>query len=544
MHAPSDIHVLDCTLRDGGYYTNWDFPPELVSNYLNSISAAKVDTVEIGFRFLPQDRYLGAFAYSLDDFIVNLSIPSELAIAVMINASDLISRNQDTASTVNQLFTVKSSSPIDLVRIAVSFRDSEYCLPIAHRLKELGYRVSINLMQAGNFELDQLGKLAKQICQAQCADIVYLADSLGNMTTQQTCNCIQVLKTTWGGQIGVHTHDNLGLALANCLEGVKAGATWVDGTVLGMGRGAGNVRLEYLLVELKKHGFEKYYPDAVFPLVIEDFERLRSEYKWGPNLLYYLSASYGIHPTYVQELLGRGHYEAHHIVSALEFLKKSQASAYDSENLARAVSSNVGLREGKWSAKNWAKDRTILVIGPGPAASRHIEAICRFAKRAKPIVICLNTNPKVPSEIVTAYAACHSTRLLLDADKYQTLNKPIILPLGNTPETIRSKLDGVEIYDYGMEVMPNTFSVRHNSCTLPYSLVAAYVLALATAAGAKDVLLAGFDGYDPSDYRQTEMLHVLETYLELPDKAPLLAVTPTTYNIPQSSIYSPSVWNL
>ena len=67
------LKVLDCTLRDGGYYNNWDFSESLVQKYLSAMSMAKVDIVEIGFRFLQQKKSLGKFAYSEDKFLNSIS---------------------------------------------------------------------------------------------------------------------------------------------------------------------------------------------------------------------------------------------------------------------------------------------------------------------------------------------------------------------------------------------------------------------------------------------------------------------------------------
>ena len=53
------LQVLDCTLRDGGYYNNWDFNESIVKKYLSAMSNSKVDIVEIGFRFMPESKYLG-----------------------------------------------------------------------------------------------------------------------------------------------------------------------------------------------------------------------------------------------------------------------------------------------------------------------------------------------------------------------------------------------------------------------------------------------------------------------------------------------------
>ena len=52
------INVIDCTLRDGGYYNNWNFSNDLVNEYLNSISESGIEYVELGFRFFKKDKRL------------------------------------------------------------------------------------------------------------------------------------------------------------------------------------------------------------------------------------------------------------------------------------------------------------------------------------------------------------------------------------------------------------------------------------------------------------------------------------------------------
>ena len=65
-----NINILDCTLRDGGYYNNWDFNLEIVNNYLSALTNLQINTVEIGFRFIPQNNiFMGAFAFSTDNFL-------------------------------------------------------------------------------------------------------------------------------------------------------------------------------------------------------------------------------------------------------------------------------------------------------------------------------------------------------------------------------------------------------------------------------------------------------------------------------------------
>ena len=112
------IVLLDCTLRDGGYYNNWDFSKNLISKYLKSIASSGVEFAEIGFRSLESKTFKGACAYSRDSFIKNLKIPNSLKVGVMINASELLNhKTKKPIENIKLLFKNKKSK-INLVRIA------------------------------------------------------------------------------------------------------------------------------------------------------------------------------------------------------------------------------------------------------------------------------------------------------------------------------------------------------------------------------------------------------------------------------------------
>ena len=102
------IKILDCTFRDGGYYCDWNFQDSIVEKYLLAISKAKVDIVEIGFRFMSESKYLGPFAYSKDDFLNTLSLPDGVNISVMINASELIDYAKNANDSILSIVIIES----------------------------------------------------------------------------------------------------------------------------------------------------------------------------------------------------------------------------------------------------------------------------------------------------------------------------------------------------------------------------------------------------------------------------------------------------
>ena len=100
------IEVLDCTLRDGGYYNNWDFSLDLVKDYMKAISLSGVKYIELGFRSFSSKNFRGSNWYTTENYINSLIIPNNLKVSVMVNASQIIMQS-DLESSVRKLFVKK-----------------------------------------------------------------------------------------------------------------------------------------------------------------------------------------------------------------------------------------------------------------------------------------------------------------------------------------------------------------------------------------------------------------------------------------------------
>ena len=243
-----NFFLLDCTLRDGGYYNNWNFDNTFINNYLNSVSLAKIDYVEIGFRFLKHDKNLGELAYTKDSFLKKIKIPKNIKIAVMINGEEY--KNQ--INELNKKFILCKNSKIDLVRIAININKVDDIKEIAKHIKSKNYKVAINLMQSNQVNKKKLIEIIESIKLWNCCDILYFADSLGAMDHVEVKRLSKIIKSKWNKHIGFHSHDNRSLALSNSLEAIKNSINFIDSTILGMGRGAGNLQTEKILFELNR----------------------------------------------------------------------------------------------------------------------------------------------------------------------------------------------------------------------------------------------------------------------------------------------------
>ena len=127
----SNLIHLDCSLRDGGYYNNWDFDESLINDYLQVLSSIGVDYCEIGFRFLKNAGFKGVCAFTSEEFLNSLEIPKNLKIAIMLNASDLIHNNKFNFDNLYKLIPVKAKdSKVNLIRVACHTEYINHIIPL------------------------------------------------------------------------------------------------------------------------------------------------------------------------------------------------------------------------------------------------------------------------------------------------------------------------------------------------------------------------------------------------------------------------------
>lgn len=535
------IKILDCTLRDGGYYNNWDFDAEVVDNYLTAIAAANIDFVELGLRNFAKSGFHGAFAYTTEDYINGIELPNGPTYGVMVDAKTILECELSISDAVDMLFVDAHMSKLGLVRIAAHFREVEASETIAKRLKEKGYLVGLNMMQAGGKPTELICEMASCVSSWECVDSLYFADSLGNMDPEEVSRITHAIKQSWQGDIGIHTHNNMGRALNNTLAAKDAGVTWLDVTITGMGRGAGNAQTETLLATLDNNNYE---PEPIYDLVIRYFEDMQKSHGWGASLPYFLGAKADIHPTYIQNLISSEVYGKDEVIDAIKYLSKIEGtSSYNSELLTNAISfsGTKNNTSGSNVLVDMFKSREVLIVASGPSAVRYQSNIESYIRNYNPVVIAVNVSSTISEDFIDYYCVSHNSKFVSQSKFYSSLSKPIIAPLHRFSESEKSVLDGrsVKAIDFGFEVVPATFSVHSTYCQAPYDVTFAYALGVATCANASAIKVVGIDGYPSNDPRQLEMIEICNLYSSAANDNEVTALTPTTYPITQMSIFAP-----
>lgn len=532
----SGIIFLDCTLRDGGYYNAWDFDRALVEDYLSAVSLAGVDAIELGLRSLKNEGFKGPYAYTSNELIASLPIPSNVKVGVMVNASELLAADS-VEGALKELFPEGSEDHVDLVRIACHSHEFVKALPAAEWLKGKGYAVGFNLMQIADKSPDEISALASQ-AQGFPIDALYFADSMGGMSPEDTTAIIGYLRKGWRGELGIHTHDNMSMALQNSLRAIEGGVSWIDSTVTGMGRGPGNARTEELAIEIAERRGESVNLVPLMNLVQKNFKPMQEKHGWGTNPFYYLAGKYGIHPTYVQEMLSDSRYDYEDVLAVIDHLKVEGGKAFSLDRLGLARDYYSDGNEGEWSPASLLEGREVLLLGSGPGVAKHRDAIESYIRRHSPVVLALNTQSEIMPDLIDAHIACHPVRLLADCEQHMQLPQPLIVPASGLPTDASEALKSKQLYDFALNVEKDTFRFADKHCVAPNSLVLAYALAVAASGKASNVLMAGFDGYSGDDPRTEEVQVLIKLYLATPGALSLTAVTPSRYALPAKSIYA------
>ena len=521
---------LDCTFRDGGYYNNWHFDDKLVSNYFKSISKTKVKIVELGFRFLNAKGFLGPFAFSNEDFIKKLKVPTQLNIAIMLNAADLVNLPE---KKLKKYFLNKKKSKIKIIRIACHLNELTEISKSVQIFRSLNYEVYINLMKISDKTPAQI-IFASKLAHRYKVKAFYFADSFGNLKTRDIKKIINLIRKNFHGLVGIHAHNNSNLAFKNTMEAINNGIDLVDSTILGMGRGAGNVGTEELLKVYDQKGYKE-----IKKIINKYFLDLKQKYKWGFSKFYFQGAKSNIHPSYIQQLLSDTRYSFQDVNEIIKYLKSNSLSSFNPdvlESLKIKKGRKINLSIKNWSAKNWCKNKKVLILGQGDSVREFSSEIIDFIKKYKPITVSLNINKVLHDKYIDRFIVSNEKRVLLDSNIFSKYKNKLIFPVKNYQNIINYKVIKNIKFNYSFKIAKTTWKVKNNFCIIPNSLVATFGLAVIFAGNPKEIFAVGMDGKNFDEVNKNQ-INDFYHFLKLKFNKKVISLTKSIYNFDMDSIY-------
>ncbi|OGC21498.1 nucleoid-structuring protein H-NS [candidate division WOR-1 bacterium RIFOXYB2_FULL_42_35] len=289
MYRP-EIKVLDCTIRDGGLINDHNFEDGFVKAVFTALAASGVDYVELGYRnsdkiFSP-DKF-GKWKFCdekhLKKIVDGIKNPPQLTTMVDIGRVDLGS------------IPKKKDSVVDVIRVACYVKDIDKAIDLTKRFTDKGYKTTVNVMAISTALQPALEEGLSDLSEAPIM-AVYIVDSFGALYSEQVHFLVNLYKkylNPKGIEVGFHAHNNQQLGFANTIEAIRKGANYLDATIYGIGRAAGNCPLELLLSFLKN---PKFNLEPVLEVIEKEFLPLRKEIEWGYILPYMITGVLNRHP--------------------------------------------------------------------------------------------------------------------------------------------------------------------------------------------------------------------------------------------------------
>ena len=346
------MKLLDCTLRDGGYYTDWDFDNNLVETYLKSFNTLPIDYLEVGYRSIPLKGYQGEYFYCPIHVLERIKAASDKKLVVILNEKDI------RPEAVEELLR-PCLGLVAMVRLAVDPENFERAILLGKAVKELGFELCFNVMYMSSWSdnttlMDNLHHLDG------LADYLYMVDSYGGVYPEDVVSIVRAIRERTSIPLGFHGHDNLSMGLINTLTALREGVEILDATITGMGRGAGNLKMELLLTALNSRYDLPLDFNALSEVVVA-FERLQQVHGWGTNLPYMVSGAHSLPQKEVMEWTAKRMYSMNSIVRALQNQKENVRD-----------NRRMPLLRAEEKATN------LIVIGGGPSAEQHAVSIARY----------------------------------------------------------------------------------------------------------------------------------------------------------------------
>ncbi len=191
----------------------------------------------------------------------------------------------------------KKDSVIDMIRVATYINTIPAAIEMIEDAHKKGYETTVNIMAVSKVHDSDLDAGLELLAQSN-VDVIYLVDSFGAFYPEQIERLTKrymAVGEKYNKKIGIHAHNNQQLAFANTIESLSRGTSFLDATVSGMGRGAGNCYMELLLSFLKN---PKYNKVAIMNFVEKHMNKLKAEgVVWGYDIPYLLTGVLNSHPS-------------------------------------------------------------------------------------------------------------------------------------------------------------------------------------------------------------------------------------------------------
>lgn len=299
------LKLLDCTLRDGGYINNWEFGYEPINDMIEELEKTNVDILELGFiknEKYDKERTVFNQVDQITKFIPHKreSINYAVMIEVMnpIPIEKLAMRTPETVDTI-RVIVWKTKFNDETGKFSDALQEGfEYCKGIVER----GYNLCVQPARVDQYSDEEFVAML-ELFEKLKPLAIYVVDSWGTQNAEQIMHYVELADKNLkpGISIGYHGHNNMMQAFSNTMTFIHSGINRdliVDGSIYGIGRGAGNLNLELFARYMNETEGKAYELMPMIRVYQNYIKKIYDEHKWGYSIPYFLTALHNANPNY------------------------------------------------------------------------------------------------------------------------------------------------------------------------------------------------------------------------------------------------------
>lgn len=472
------VQVLDCTLRDGGYCNEWNFGFESAKKIVAGLVEAGVDIVECGFITQKCNYNPNVTKFTSLEEIATL-IPKDRSGKLFVAMMDYGEYNIGDLSPYD-------GSSIDGIRVAFHKRDIAESLELCKVIKAKGYLVFVQAMVSLSYKDEEFLKLIRTVNELE-PYAFYIVDSFGMMKGKDLTRLFYMVEHNLKDSIciGFHSHNNMQLAYSNAQKLLTMQTSRnliIDSSIMGMGRGAGNLNTELFVDHLNENLGTKYKIKPLLNIADKILTRFYEHHYWGYSLPNYISASHNAHPNYAGYLDAKKTLTFEDMNNIFDMMDYDKKFSYDKayiEELYLKYQEKELVQETRLSLFNdMIVGKSVLIIAPGQSSLVEHDKIKKFAERADVVTISINFDY---DEKFTDFIFLSNLRRYRD------------LSIDKREKTIvTSNIPSIDVY----------LQVRYkdllNSRETVEDNAGLMLIKFLISCGVKKVFIAGMDGYSPN----------------------------------------------
>ena len=475
----NSVRVLDVTLRDGGCVIDFNFGQSYMDQILDGLEQSGVDIIEVGYIDSKKGTISGRTQFCDEKVIKTHFLKNKKAGVTYVAMFDFGKFDPSALEPYD-------GSGIDGLRIAFHKKDRLNMIQTAKEVLNKGYKLFIQPMTIMRYSDEELLELIETV-NRELADATafYVVDSFGEMRMNDLNRVVYLVDHNLNSniQMGFHSHNNLQLSYSNAvtlLQFFTNRDLIIDASVLGMGKGAGNLNTELFLEHLNLYYKKSYKIAPLLEVIDKVVNTIRAEFYWGYSIEYYLSSVNHCTPSYAGHFYKKHMLKVEQVAELLSLLAEEKKISFDKEYAEKLYL--------EYNARRHSDDdptikklteiingKRVLLLAPGKRLSEGKDRINELLNDENVISISLNAFDKFDTDFVL------TTRK--DAfDSAISAQKSIIATSGICDNTKKN----VFVIDY------EKWITIENGVNDSSGIVA---LKLMTACGACEIFLAGFDGF-------------------------------------------------